>query len=185
MELARSYKHIIPKSGIWPQLKRFTLLGAAIGGRDLFEMLVASMPRLCHVKLATIELTSWSWEGIFEGLRFKKLLSLELPQGLDQLRHRDKEEYPKRQPGMEWHEYPVYIAHFRRDIESYVVNGGRHPSLPAGAPDWDAREYLEDYYRSDHQYRNLEKIDRYKRAWRIPKDAQIDSSECSLVNITQ
>ena len=80
-------------------------------------MFVAKMPELCDVKLAAIELTSWSWEGVFEGLRTKMLQSLELPQGLDHLRHRDSEEYPKRQPEMEWREYLSYVMDFRRDIE--------------------------------------------------------------------
>ena len=114
-------------------------------------MFVAKMPKLCDVKLAAIELTSWSWEGVVEGLRTKKLQSLELPQGLDHLRHRDSEEYPKRQPEMEWREYLSYVMDFRRDIERYVINGGRHPSLPAGAPDRDALKYVDEYYKTDHQ----------------------------------
>ena len=166
-------------------MKRFALLGAAIEGYDLLEMLVANMPKLCHVKLAAIELTSSSWEGIFEGLRFKRLQSLDLPRESDQLRHRNGEAYPKRQPGMERKEHLTYIIDFRRDIEKYVVHGGRHPSLPAGTPNRDAGEYLEEYFQLDHQCHDQQKTDRYKRAWNLPKDAQIGVNESSLVDLTR
>ena len=148
-------------------------------------MLEAKMPKLCHVELAAIELTSGSWEGIFEGLRIKKLQSLELPRQTDQLRHKDGEVYPKTQPEMAWRDYLIYVEDFRRDIERYVVNGGRHPGLPAGAPDRDARKYLDECYQIDHQSREQQKIDRYKRAWRIPKDAQIGVDEYSIMSMTR
>ena len=101
-----------------------------IGGFDLLALLSAPMPKLRHVKLEAIELTDWFWEGVFEGLcLFKNLQDLNLPFEPELLRHREGEAYPKQEPGTSWGNYKKHVIDFRRDIEDYVINGGRHPSL--------------------------------------------------------
>lgn len=179
--LARFWGHIIPDYGSWPQLTSFRLRGVAIGGLEFLSLLTSQMPELRQLELEDIELTNWSWEGLFTGLRCcKSLHSLKLPSKPVQLRHRDGEMYPTAQDRL-WGDYVDFTTDFRRAVERYVISGGRHPSLPANARDQDAEGYLEMFLSADKGRCNRERIARYMRAWRITDVGQIHPRECPLI----
>lgn len=60
-------------------------------------LLNVRMPNLRHLKIHDIDLTDWSWDGIFEGLNLglKELRSLSLPREARHLSHHNGQPYPR------------------------------------------------------------------------------------------
>ena len=61
-------------------------------------------------------------------------------------------------------------------MESYILRGGKHPSLPLEAAPRDAYRYIEPYLSSrTDKYQVSMKIACYKKAWRMPPNAQLST----------
>ena len=139
------------------------------------------MPRLRHLQIHDIDLTDWSWDGVFEGLNLgpKELRSISLPREARNLRHHSGKPYP-RGPDWVWddtEDEDEEIERFYEKMEYYVIHGGRHPNLPPEAPSSRSVRYLEPYSTIEEDDEIERKIARYKKAWKIPAHSNIGREE--------
>lgn len=143
--------------------------------------LTIRMPRLRHLQIHDIDLTDWSWDGVFEGLNLgpKELRSISLPREARNLRHHSGKPYP-RGPDWVWddtEDEDEEIERFYEKMEYYVIHGGRHPNLPPEAPSSRSVRYLEPYSTIEEDDEIERKIARYKKAWKIPAHSNIGREE--------
>lgn len=162
----------------------FKLFGAKIGGFDLFKLLKAGMPKLRHLELNAISLTDWNWDGILEGLRYLKgLQTIRLPSKQGHLQHRGGRYYPHGPENPHWGHSQSY--EFFRNMEDYVIFGGRHPSLSPGSESRDADRFLDEFlehFEISERCSRRDTIARYKRVWRISDKVGIASDEYATVS---
>ena len=169
---------------MWSCLTDFTLSGATFEGWDFLMFISMNMQKLRHLKIHDMELMSWSWDGVFESLNLvpRELRSISLPREARHLRHHNGQPYP-RDPDGTWDdidEDEKEIRRFFEAMEHYVIHGGRHPSLPLGAPSSRSAQYLEPYMTMEDDDEGQRKVARYKKAWKIPANSDISGEEQSL-----
>ncbi|KAL8951950.1 MAG: hypothetical protein Q9222_002102 [Ikaeria aurantiellina] len=105
------------------------------GLRDTVGFLLLAVPKLDDLVLGYIGLTTLgTWEEIVEGLRHYSLMSTGSLN--DPLEHVDGVMY-----GIDLPEEDFW-PHFLGANVDYICSGGRHPGLPAGAPDSASLDFL-------------------------------------------
>ncbi|KAL8835478.1 MAG: hypothetical protein Q9170_003311 [Blastenia crenularia] len=117
------FSQIFPSVMEWHlhKLRSLHLLGLSVPYGDLISLLFINLASLSDLQLGFIQITNGQWEGIIEGFRqFREPLERccfkgELYDTNGRFRN------PKY-----GHDTPRFMA----DISHYIVNGGRHPSLP-------------------------------------------------------
>lgn len=140
IDAIHNYDQIFPRTGEWPQLGFLHIIGLKISGYELVSLIAKKLPKLDWLCLLHIELSNGSWEGVIEGLRrLTHLSTLRLSgEQVDDLRHNHGASFVSTRLD------PAYThAQFRKEIEDYVVLGGRHPCLPPEA----ASEASLDFWR--------------------------------------
>ena len=147
----------------------FKLVGAKIGGFDLFKLLNAGMPKLRHLELNAINLTDWNWDGMFEGMRYRKgLQNVRLPSNKGHLQHRGGRYYPQGLDNSHWGHNQSYD--FFSNMEDYVISGGRHPSLALESDPRDAERFLDEFlerFEISKKSSRQDKLARCIRIWRF------------------
>lgn len=135
-----NYEQIFPRTGEWPQLDLLYITGLNVSGYVLVSLVAKRLPKLEYLCLQDIELSSGSWEGVIEGLRHTAhLSSLTLgDERVGDLRHHNGAAFVSTRL-----DNAYTHAQFLKEVENYVVSGGRHPCLPADA----APEASMDYWR--------------------------------------
>jgi hypothetical protein len=125
----------LPKAKVWQNLESLTLAYLSITAGGLVGLLLCQTPNIRHLKIAGIGLSEGSWEAVIEALSHSQQLdSFEM--GLDgYLFHHGGE-------GFGADDYDTAIF---RDLEKYVVWGGRHPCLEDHQPDSSAHEWLQEF----------------------------------------
>ena len=134
-------KQVFDLDCVLPTIQVLRLYGVA--GQALeFLQLIFTLPSLQGLYLGFIELVRGSWEGLIEAFRHC-------------VNH-----VGMNHPGIFWHNggQPFEADRFHgsiregmsRAIEKYVRYGGRHPSLPEGAPDDASWHYYADLYSEEN-----------------------------------
>lgn len=143
-----SYNQVFPCDGYWPQLTHLEILLLRTGGHELVSFLAKRLPQLKWLDLFKVDLVNGSWEGVIEGMRHMTHLNyLSLGEGnVNDLRHHNGAFYVSPQSDSN-HTH----AQFIKDLENYVVTGGRHPSL---SPDVGLKESLNFWRRMCPSYRS-------------------------------
>ena len=131
------YWNIFPTDGTqWIALTKLKLFGFRVSARNLCSLLKISMPNLRELRLLKVNLLEGRWEGVIEFLKTSMYLL----------------SFPAKEYWRNSHEsgelFPTGLSAERlamgKDIENYVVNGGRHPCLRADEDDSASRRYLSD-----------------------------------------
>ena len=132
---SHKYWNIFPTDGTqWIALTKLRLFGFKVSARNLCHLLKIRMPNLRELRFCKVELVEGRWEGVTEYLKTSMcLLSLEK---IWQNSHQGGEVFPAGR-------LTVRLA-MGKDIENYVVNGGRHPCLRADEDDSASTKYLSD-----------------------------------------
>ena len=134
---SHSYWRIFPTDGTkWIALTKLKLFGFRVSAKTLCHLLKIRMPNLRELRFRKVELVEGRWEGVIECLKTSMYL-LSFPTGKYwQNTHQGGEVFPAR--------CPAERLAFGKDIENYVVNGGRHPCLCADEDDSASTKYLSD-----------------------------------------
>ena len=122
------YDEIFPAFCPWPELTELSLSGLAIGGWDLF-LLILGRARLRQLELENMDLLSGTWEGVIEGIRRRPGTTWLTMNG--KFEHCGGARFRPCGPGSTHTDSKLL-----RNIEDYVVHGGRHPCL---TPQCDSR----------------------------------------------
>ena len=93
------------------------------------------MPNLRELTLLYVNLFEGQWEGVIEFLKTSMYL-LSFPTKYWRCSHPRGERFPAGPPAER-------LA-FSKEIEDYVVDGGRHPCLRADEDDAASKKYLSD-----------------------------------------
>lgn len=128
-----SYNQVFPCDGYWPHLTHLEILQLRTGGHELVSLLAKKLPKLKWLDLFSVELVNGSWEGVIEGMRhMTKFNYLSLGEGnVNDLRHHNGEFFMSPRSDSNYTH-----ARFIKDLENYVITGGRHPYLsPDVAPE--------------------------------------------------
>jgi len=124
----QSCGQIFPQACEWPQLTCLDITFLEVGGYELVSLMVKKLPKLQWLDLFGIHLSNGSWEGVVEGMR--RLTSLRHVSLGDPKYHKSNA-LVSNQPDSDWR-----CPQFLKEIEDYVVWGGRHPCLsPEAAPE--------------------------------------------------
>ena len=123
-----TYQQVFPTLALWPKLTKLSITELAIGGRDLM-FLLGVQAKVKDLTLRYIKLLDGTWEGVFAGLCHSRMTRLSLFVSIN------------------WGEQTLNPHGKRslvdlREIEDYVVHGGRHPCL---APDADPKSAVRWY----------------------------------------
>lgn len=134
-----NYRQIFPTDDTqWTRLTNLSIDALAISVKDLVHLLTSKMPSLRELTFSEIKLVEGRWEGVIEFLKTSMhLLSFPLPRSC-QLLHLEGRVFLDDMGADE----DGFL--FRKEIETYVISGGRHPCL---RPDEDvsaSRKYLLD-----------------------------------------
>lgn len=122
------YDAIFPPIRVWPELTELSIWGLAIGGWDLM-MLILWRARVKKLSLGGIDLLDGTWEGVFQGMRYRRRLTELNMNG--NFTHCGGAVFKPRSPECDCTDWGSLL-----DIEFYVVSGGRHPCLtPESDPD--------------------------------------------------
>ncbi|KAL8727992.1 MAG: hypothetical protein Q9181_005496 [Wetmoreana brouardii] len=106
--------------------------------RQFVALFFLNIPKLKSLTMASVQLTDGRWEDIIEGLA--KLISLGKCSLNQSLLYPGSRLYScNGSDEFNWKEHD----NFMDALSCYIVSGGRHPSLPAGAPDSTSTAYLE------------------------------------------
>ena len=135
-----SHKHwrIFPPDGTqWIALTKLQLFGFKVNVKNLCHLLKIMMPNLRELRFREVELLEGRWEGVVEFLKTSMHLLSFPTQENWRLYHQRGELFPA---GL-----PVERSAIGKDIENYVVNGGRHPYLRADESDSASTKYLSDH----------------------------------------
>ena len=120
----------------WIALTKLILFGFVVSVKNLCHLLKIRMPNLRELSFREVELLEGRWEGVIEFLKTSmRLLSFPL-QDYWRNYHQRGEIFPE---GL----LAERLA-MGKDIENYVVNGGRHPCLCADEDDSASTRYLSD-----------------------------------------
>ena len=131
------YWNIFPTDGTqWIALTKLKLYGFSVSARNLCHLLKISMPNLRELRLLKVDLLEGRWEGVIEFLKTSMSLLSFPTKEFWQYSHQRDELFPA---GLR-----AERLTFSKDIEDYVVNGGRHPCLRAGEDDSASTKYLSD-----------------------------------------
>ena len=122
----------------WPWLTKLSLTGIRMQTANLNSLFIGC-PRLKSVYIGSIDLWKGTWQHIIELLRHKGLTDFGF-QRYANMRHLGG--IPFDHSGV-FEGKPLVPEAYRRSIAEYVVNGGRHPSLPLNMPSSASRYYLD------------------------------------------
>jgi hypothetical protein len=144
----QSCRQIFPRGCDWPQLTGLDIMFLEVGGYELVSLLAKKLPKLQRLDLIGINLSNGSWEGVVEGMR--RLTSLQClslgGEDIGDLRHHGGTPLMSNQLDSD-----RCHTQFPRQVENYVVSGGRHPCLP---PDAAPEESLDFWRRMCPSQRN-------------------------------
>lgn len=134
-----NYRQVFPTDDTqWTRLNKLDIDALAISVKDLVHLLTAKMPSLRELTFSNIELVEGRWEGVIELLKTSMhLLSFPLPKSCELL-------------DLEGRFFLDVMGAdedsslFRKDIETYVVSGGRHPCLRPDEDGSASKKYLLD-----------------------------------------
>ena len=133
---SHKYWDIFPTDGTqWIALTKLKLYGFRISARNLCHLLKIRMPNLRELRLLKVDLLEGHWEGVIEFLKTSMYL-LSFPTEYWRSPHQGGEPFPA---GL-----PAEREAFSKEIEDYVVKGGRHPCLRADEEDSASTRYLSD-----------------------------------------
>ena len=135
MSTLYTYDQVFPTNVRWENLEVLKLFQLSIGATDFLLLLLDAMPGLRQLEMGVIILSQGCWEGVFEALKqMHRLRVLRIPDGEKLYQRGDREHSVD------------YFAHggLCHQLTTYVMNGTRHPCLPAEQPDSAAREYTRD-----------------------------------------
>lgn len=120
------------------KLKSFRLLGLTTSFHDLAELIFLSLPILECLQIGHIKLTDGHWDDMIEGLR--QLCSLRKFEIIGLMMNGGNSGYFGQSPNVRFFdkEYKEFISAACR----YVMQGGRHPSVPSDKPDDASSIYL-------------------------------------------
>lgn len=132
------YWKIFPTDGTqWIALTKLNIFGFKVSVKNLCHLLKIRMPNLRELRFREVELLKGRWEGVIEFLKTSMhLLSFPMQENWT-LFHQRGELFPV---GL-----PAERSAIGKDIENYVVNGGRHPYLRADESDSASTKYLSDH----------------------------------------
>jgi len=135
-----TYEQIFPRTGEWPQLEYLNILSQIVDEYELVTLIAKKLTKLQYLHLLNIELSNGSWECVTEGFRqMTHLRSLCLGGNYpSMLRHHHGASFVSSRLNSAY-----TYAQFQKDIEDYVIFGGRHPCL---SPEAAAEESL-DFWR--------------------------------------
>lgn len=137
------YEQVFPLHGKWADLQDFDIGSLAISAEDLQILLSTRMPRLQHLTISVVKLHDGTWEGMTEWMRrYLHLSSLLIEWGCEPLQQSDGSPFGPLKGDHRYGKAGEYQTKFLADIGKYVVNGGRHPSLPDDKPNSASLEYL-------------------------------------------
>ena len=141
------YHQVFPKDIIWTQLKAFRISNLCSKATDLVDLLTFQMPKLQDLGISIIDLSDGLWEGVIGCLKqYSKLSKFQTHQLTHQLCHDDGYVFDCRRHDHE-HEKQAYCERqpsWEKEIEHYVVHGGRHPCLTPDQPDSAAEDFAKD-----------------------------------------
>lgn len=127
------FSNVSPPMAEWqlPNLQRLDLEGFETSYSDLVGLLFINLPRLRHLALVFIQLNDGRWEDIIEGLR--RLTSLHSCHIKEDLMY----------PGNDFY----HAGGYKREdllpaLASYMLRGGRHPSLSSVEPIEASAKYM-------------------------------------------
>ena len=184
LRTVHDYRLTTPKAGQWPCLTYFRLFGAEIGGFDLFKLLKAGMPKLRDLELSAVNLTDWNWDGMFEGMRYLEGLQfIRLPSRRGYLQHRGGLYYPHDMDTQTDRSQNQSYEYFGF-METYVIFGGRHPSLPPESEPREADQFLDEFlerFKVSEKCSRQDKIARCKSGWSISDKIGIANNQYALV----
>ena len=122
-----SLERVLPAEVHWTGLTSFRLGAVSTSAKDLVQLLTIRMPNLQEIHFLWVYLVEDKWEGVIECMkRSMHLRHLSLGQG--------------RGPWELWLCATGFVH--ARDIEKYVLRGGRHPCLLSDEPDSASEKYL-------------------------------------------
>ena len=114
-----SLDQAVPAGICWEKLTSFKLSRVSSSAKDLVQLLTVGMPQLQVLWCSGVRLVKGRWEGVVECI--KRSMNLrDLCLDLWKYRMEDK------------------------DVEQYVLRGGRHPSLLPDEPDSASEKYLSE-----------------------------------------
>lgn len=156
-----TFEQVFPIDRKWPHLTKFQINHLAIDGSTFMALIYDCMPRLSWLTLEDIDLMGGTWQGVVEGMRFRRLNRLSLQGNLN---NADGSCF---EPGY-LGEGACTDTRLLKRIQDYVVDGGRHPCLPKGKYERDAvfwclnmmpESWLEELICQIHMYgRSVEPI---------------------------
>ena len=119
---AYPYDQVFPAIGIWRELTELSLSGLAIRGWDLVLLVLSQARHLRRLYLSDIDLLQGTWEGVVEGMHHR-------PPSTDlTMRHSFTHcGGTIFKPSNQFRRFTD--CNILRDIENYVLYGGRHPCL--------------------------------------------------------
>ncbi|KAI4116124.1 MAG: hypothetical protein LQ345_003403 [Seirophora villosa] len=132
---------VFPSVTDWdhPQLQWLELTFVSSSYSDLIGLLFLGFPKLVTLYLDFVQLVGGDWDDIIEGLhrlshlRYCHLVGLShLVNGTETVYHPQSAEYSLE-------DYQKLMGAF----DSYVIHGGRHPSLSEGLPDSHSQLYMD------------------------------------------
>ena len=126
-----NYDQVFPPEGQWSQLTSLKLVNFSSSATNFLTLLTRATPNLKELMLDGIELLSGTWEGVLECMMQSMHLSNFLLDEGTELWHCGGDKFL----GLDEFSFP-------EEIENYVVNGGRHPSLLSNQPDCATEEYI-------------------------------------------
>ena len=120
----------------WIALTKLNIFGFIVSVKNLCNLLKTRMPNLRELSFREVELLEGRWEAVIEFLRTSmRLISFSIPEYCGDF-HQEGETSPA---GL-----PAERLAISKDIENYVVNGGRHPCLGTDELDSASTKYLSD-----------------------------------------
>lgn len=125
----------LPRDKIWPHLESLTLTNLSITASGLLHLLLYRTPNILHLEIGGISLLEGSWQAFFEALSQSQHLASFKFEPDTYLVHHDGKEF--------WTDDYESIPY--KDLEEYVIHGGRHPCLLDHEPDSAAHEWLQKF----------------------------------------
>lgn len=131
-----TYDQVFPKDMRWDSMERLGLFQMSIGATDLISLVLSAMPGLKYLELGEIILSEGSWRCVFESFKqMRRLCAFQIPCDTT-LYHDGDPPFPG--------SYRIIRTELYDKISTYVVHGGRHPSLRSRQPGSAAKEYTRD-----------------------------------------
>ena len=113
------YQQVYLPAKTYPALTEVTLHNIASSADNLLCFLLIQMPNLKHVQLGPTQLTEGSWKSVIECLRQYNRFS-----------------------SFQYSGEGIIIGCDSRDVEEYILHGGRHPCLLDEQPTYAAEAYM-------------------------------------------